>query len=365
MNVFSIIYFVLVACFIYIVTYKASLLYTFLYIKDPKKPEFPSCFSIFLIISVKNESQRLENVLNSTQTDGFLRSNSQVIVVDDHSTNEESERMRKICSEYDNVRYLLSNVQAGKKHAIRYAISSFPNDFYAFTDADCILGNHWYKRMSCAFEKGDFILGYAPFMKRKGWLNSLQRYECMWIAFQYFSYAKRGIPYMAVGRNMGASAQSLKSAVPRMKGDHLISGDDDMLVQALLNDTRFSYLLDHSSFAYSEAEDTYGKYLRQKRRQITTSWHYKLLHKILLGGISSTLILFYILNLLFAFYYPVVSLLFIGIMSIFNLLIFWLPSQKLKELDLRWKVIYIEVVYVFHLIILAGFSFFSKNNKWK
>lgn len=357
--------YILFLSFILILLYKAYFITPLIQYKDSIKAENPTNFSVFLVISAKNESERLENVLRSTNSGVFLESGSKVIVVDDYSDSAEFQAMKGICESFENVYFIASKATSGKKHALRFAIEKYPHPYYAFTDADCILGEKWFQSISYAFSKGDFVIGYAPFMVENSFLNGLQRYESMWIACQYFGYAIRKIPYMAVGRNMGASAQSLKKAIPNMKADHLLSGDDDMLVQALQKNTNISLMLHPQSFAKSRAEGTYRKYLNQKTRQITTSLYYKPLHKFLLAGIGASLIAYYLTAFLLLFKYPFIAVGSMLLMGMLNVLFFWVPTQKLQEIDLKWKVLYLEGFYAINLIILALYSLVPKKKKWK
>ncbi len=365
MSLSSVIFGILAVSFMYIVIYKWYFLSIFVYYKDPSKHSNPQKNTIFLIISVKNEANRLPALLKSIFSSDFLESNSKVIVVDDHSTSEQRSRMMVACKDFKQIEFLVSQAAKGKKHAIRYAIEKFPNQYYAFTDADCILGSGWYRSVSQGFEHADFIMGYAPFSKKDGLLNSMQRYEGLWVATQYMGYALRNDPYMAVGRNMAVSGAVLAETIPKMKADHLLSGDDDMLVQALDKSTSIAIMLEQGSFAVSDAEKTYVSYLSQRTRQITTSFHYKTRHKLLLGGISTAMMLFYPLALFSAIHSPLIGLGSLFFMGFINILFFWVPTQKFSEHDLRWKVLYLEIIYTFNLYVLGISSLVGNSGKWK
>ena len=365
MSLSSVIFGILAVSFMYIVIYKWYFVSIFVYYKDPAKESNPQKNTIFLIISVKNEANRLPTLLKSIFTSDFLESDSKVIVIDDHSTPEQISRMMVACEGLEQVEFLVSQATKGKKHAIRYAIEKFPNQYYAFTDADCVLGVDWYRSILKGFEHADFIMGYAPFSKKAGLLNSMQRYEGLWVATQYMGYALRRDPYMAVGRNMAVSGRVLGETIPKMKADHLLSGDDDMLVQALARSTSIAIMLEEGSFAMSNAEETYSSYLSQRTRQISTSYHYKTRHKLLLGGISAAMMLFYPLALFSVFHDPLMGLGSLLLMGFINVLFFWVPTQKFSEHDLRWKVLYLEIIYTINLYVLGISSLVGNSGKWK
>ena len=75
------------------------------------------------------------------------------------------------------------------------------------------------------------VIGYSPYQKKKGLLNALIRFDTFYIGLQYLSFAKAGIPYMGVGRNM-AYKKSLFFSVSGFKTHyHIDSGDDDLFVR--------------------------------------------------------------------------------------------------------------------------------------
>jgi hypothetical protein len=79
----------------------------------------------------------------------------------------------------------------------------------------------------------ELVLGYGPMDKVPGMLNRWARFETAHTAMQYFSFARAGMPYMGVGRNLAFK----KTTFERMGGYsshlHIPSGDDDLLVNAV------------------------------------------------------------------------------------------------------------------------------------
>ena len=76
----------------------------------------------------------------------------------------------------------------------------------------------------------EIVLGYGGYERRSSLVNFLIRYETLWVAIQYLSYALSGRTYMGVGRNMAYR----KSLFIKNKGfsSHytVASGDDDLFI---------------------------------------------------------------------------------------------------------------------------------------
>src|SRR5690606_35658782 len=94
---------------------------------------------------------------------------------------------------------------ASKKYALTLGIKKAKNNYLLFTDADCKpASNQWIQHLANYFSaEKQLILGYGAYAKTKGLLNKLIRFETAMTALQYFSFAKAGMPYMGVGRNLG------------------------------------------------------------------------------------------------------------------------------------------------------------------
>jgi len=161
---------------------------------------------VSVIICGKNEAENFK-----THLPAFLEqkhSSFEVVVVDDHSTDETQLVLENLKSKYKNLRVILPEKvpdRPGKKAALATGVSFTNYKNILVTDADCRPASEfWLARMSAPLTNGNsLVLGIAPLDKAKGFLNKLIRFETYLTALQYASYVFAGIPYMGVGRNMG------------------------------------------------------------------------------------------------------------------------------------------------------------------
>ena len=143
----------------------------------------------------------------------------------------------------------------GKKLAQSIGIKAAKNDWLLFTDADCKpVSNQWIRLMMRNFTPGiELVLGYGPFTRENGALNYKIRYNNIFTAMQYFSYALKGKAYMGVGRNM-AYHKSLFFERGGFKGHtHVLSGDDDLFVTKVATKTNVAIEVNPQSWMYSKA----------------------------------------------------------------------------------------------------------------
>jgi cellulose synthase/poly-beta-1,6-N-acetylglucosamine synthase-like glycosyltransferase len=192
----------------------------------------------------------------------------------------------------------------GKKIPLAAGIARASHPYILVTDADCRpVGDRWIAGMMSGFDQQtDIVLGVAPYAdagRDTGWtvrmLNLFIRYEAWYTAVQYLSFALAGMPYMGVGRNMAYRKELLERRA-EIKGAHLVSGDDDLFVNAVARKGRVAVRIHPDTFMYSDAKRRVSAYIRQKSRHYSTGKYYKFSHRFFLGALTMSHLLHYLLG---------------------------------------------------------------------
>src|SRR5690606_28466257 len=187
-----------------------------------------------------------------------------------------------------------------KKYALTLGIKAAKHTHLLFTDADCKpLSKYWISEMSACFsDNKSIVLGYGSYSKvKKSLLNKLIRFETFLTAIQYFSFAKIGMPYIGVGRNMSYTKEAFFNTNGFMSHMYIRSGDDDLFINQIATAQNTEICFSIESFTESTPKKTYKEWLIQKRRHITTANHYKTKHKLLLALFYTSNMLFWILTI--------------------------------------------------------------------
>ncbi len=324
--------------------------------------------SLSIVLCARNEAENLKHnlpVLLAQRYPGAC----EVLVVDDCSTDETLEVCRELASRQEGLALRVLSLAgpkpegSGKKQALAEGISAACYEYVLLTDADCRPASpFWARQMAGPFLRGcDLVLGYSPFARRPGLLNAFQRFEGLWTAIQYLSFAFRQMPYMGVGRNL-AYAKSLYRSVGGFEAHaDLPYGDDDLFVQDVSGKAVFEVCLDPQSFVWTEALPHWRAYWRQKRRHIGAASRYKLRDKILLGLLSFSLVFHLGLGcLLLPFYFWQA-----GLALLLRYVLVW-PiafrlSKKLGQEDLGRYWPFFEILLVLYLLVMAPVVFPGKN----
>ena len=328
---------------------------------------------ISVIVCARNEIVNLTTYLPTLMNQNYP--DYEVVVVNDRSWDGTEEFLEQMEKKYSNLKVvkILDNDKflAGKKFAVTMGIKAAKHDWLVFTDADCTpASENWLMDMQQpANEQAEIVLGYSPYMKGSGLLNALIRFETFFTAVNYLGFALKGMPYMGVGRNMAYK----KSLFFKNKGFaahmHIPSGDDDLFVNAHAHQRNTEVRIHQDSHVWSEPNDTWAGYLRQKKRHFGAGKLYKGKHKFILS-----------LQIIaqFCFYAFFVACMFLGrdcqyiaggilLLSIMiRCLVYPKLLKRLSYTDLRWWFPILDIL-LFLFLTLNGFlaMFGKKKVTWK
>jgi cellulose synthase/poly-beta-1,6-N-acetylglucosamine synthase-like glycosyltransferase len=241
------------------------------------------------------------------------------------------------------------------------------------TDADCQpVDKNWINLMQQRFSKPNvkIVLGYGGYRPEKGLLNKLIRFDTLMIAMQYFSFARMGIPYMGVGRNLAYRKSFFIDKKGFVNHYHVSSGDDDLFVNqnATRKNTRIEFAPD--SHTVSEPKPDMESWIYQKRRHAKTGRYYKFYHIVLLSLFPLSTMAFYALGAINLALFLHVN----TIIIVFSLFILRIGSQlfvtkkamvKLNEKKMLFLVPLFEVFLIFFNAWIMFSNSFKQESRWK
>ena len=314
---------------------------------------------VSVIICARNESANLRQHLPKILNQDYP--NFEVIVVNDASTDDTGGVLREFQKTYPQLHVIniSKKTKAGKKGALAQGIEAAQNQWLLLTDADCYpLSNHWISGMMSALisKKIQIVFGYAPYERcDNSFLNKLIRFETLWTATQYLSFALIKQPYMGVGRNLLYDKNLYVQANGFASHADIPSGDDDLFVNQVVTQLNFSLFLHSETSMFSLPKTTWKGYFRQKTRHFSVGTRYLLKHKILLGMISMSHFFYFVT--LFYLVYSNISTMFAAANIVTRMLLVWFLyfkiSRRLREPQLLWWFPILDVVYVLFYPIFA------------
>ena len=323
---------------------------------------------ISVIIAARNESHNLQENLQFILEQDY--SNFEVIVVNNNSTDDSYQVLSALKKGYNHLEIIEFNnpdhVRQGKKLPLTLGIKAAKNEHLLLTDADCKpKSNQWIKKMTRGFKEKEIILGYGPYIKTSGLLNSIIRFDTAWIGMNYFSFALNGFAYMGVGRNLAYTKRAYQ-AVDGYKSHHMLaSGDDDLFIQEASKKSSLGIEIDADTHCFSPSKNTWSEWVHQKSRHFTTTSKYSFIKKLLLATYPITLV---------AAWFSFVSLMILSnsvficfIMILFYTIKWWIQGKCLIKLNERKFALFFpfwDLFYSFLSPVLYMMGKTKRNKNW-
>ena len=324
-----------------------------------------------VIICARNEAENLRQYLPLILEQDYP--DFEVIVVNDRSWDSTKDVLEAFSLQYKHLKIVTvsdgEKFIAGKKFAVTMGIKAAVNEWLVFTDADCVpASSSWLRGMQqSGNEETEIILGYSPYLRKRGLLNSLIRFETFFTAVNYLSFALKGMPYMGVGRNMAYK----KSLFFKHKGFaahmHIPSGDDDLFVNAHASRRNTEIRINKDTHMWSVPNTTFSGYLKQKKRHFGAGKLYKPKHKFILSVQIIFQFLFYALFIALLFFKPAVYIAG-GIFALSLLIRSFIYPRLLKRLNyagLSWWFPVLDILLFIFLVFNGIVSIFVKKVTWK
>ena len=331
----------------------------------------PKNLPVSVIICAKNEAENLRNFLPLILAQDHP--DFEVVVINDASTDETLDVLEEF--EILDPKIKIVNVQnneafwANKKYALTLGIKKAKKPYLLFTDADCRPeSDQWLQEMSAHFEdQKSIVLGYGGYLiNTRSPLNKLIRFETLFTAIQYFSYATWGKPYMGVGRNLAYTSEEFFNQNGFATHLHVRAGDDDLFVNGAANKMNTALCLSPAGITRSVPKEDLKSWFRQKRRHVSIATHYKREHKFLLGLFYISQLLFWVLFfVLLAGPYWQVALAFLAVRWIVQGTVFYNSGKKFGETDLFWVFPFLELFLVCAQMGIFITNLISKPIYWK
>lgn len=337
-----------------------------------QRPAALKPISISVIVCAKNEEESVARLIPLLAEQDYP--DYEIIMIDDASVDKTLEVFEGFEKQYPNTRLVkVKNNEVfwgNKKYALTLGIKVAKKDYLLFLDANCYPATKdWISTMSAQFnEQKTIVLGYGAYEKIAGsFLNKFIRFETMFTAVQYFSWAKIGHPYMGIGRNLAYQKEEFFNINGFIKHIQVRSGHDNLFINEIAKSDNTAICYSPESFTYSEPKKTFKSWFSQKRRHVASINFYKSFDKAQLAIFYTSQLLFIILSVvLLSFQYQwIVVLSLIGFRYLFVWITLGFSAYKLNEKDVIYWFPIVEIILIFVQFNIYISNIFSKPIHWK
>jgi len=325
---------------------------------------------ISVIIPARNEEENIGKLLASIEKQTYPTHLFEVIVVDDHSTDNTATVVNSF-SFAKLIKLQFDNINSYKKKAIETGIAAASGDLIVSTDADCIVQENWLKTIAAFKEKTNAVFIAAPVTMeyRSDLLQTFQTLDFLVLQGITAASVQKRIHNMCNGANL-AYERKIFFDVNGFAGiDHIASGDDMLLMQKISQHFpgKISYLLSKEAIVTTQAAKTWKEFFSQRIRWASKATNY---NDIKIFGV---LFLVYFFNcallalFISGFWMHFLWLGFVGILIIktFIELLFIYPVAKFyNKLSLLNLFPFFQPLHILYTVIAGWLGVFG-SFEWK
>jgi cellulose synthase/poly-beta-1,6-N-acetylglucosamine synthase-like glycosyltransferase len=346
-------------------------------IPDFRNDDLPAeGIKISVIIPARNEQQNITRCLESIQKQTYPSSLFEVIVIDDHSTDDTALQVRQFPMGNLKLVQLIDvlhgkQINSYKKKAIETGITLSSGALIVTTDADCVVHPKWLQTLAAfhSVKNAGFIAAPVMITPGKRMLSVFQALDFITLQGITAASVQNRFHNMCNGANL-AYLKNIFYDVEGFKGiDNIASGDDMLLMQKVSarHPQRIFFLKSNSAIVTTDAAKTWRDFLNQRIRWASKAGSYKD------PKISSVLLLVYLVNLFIlvfffaGFFNPVWLLFFLMLTIIKTLLEISFTKRVAKFFNATSLLIYFPLLQPVHMmyIVIAGWLGLFGSYRWK
>lgn len=261
------------------------------------QPGHPASTRISVIIPARNEEHNIGPLLLALQQQSYPAAFTEIIVVDDHSTDRTAEIVQSFPA-VTLIRLQEEGINSYKKKAIEKGIAAATGELIVTTDADCIPGRDWLNSIAAFKEEKQAVFIAAPvvFSHNQSILQVFQALD--FLVLQGITAA--GVHNRSLSMCNGANMAYTKAAflaVDGFKGiDQLASGDDMLLMHKISSafPGQTHYLQSKDAIMTTAPMQSWSAFFNQRIRWASKARSYSD------KRIFAVLLLVYLFNLSFA-----------------------------------------------------------------
>jgi cellulose synthase/poly-beta-1,6-N-acetylglucosamine synthase-like glycosyltransferase len=323
--------------------------------------DYKSQTRISVIVAARNEEENIKSCLDAILNQSYHDNLFEVLVVDDHSTDNTAAIIKSYASQ--NVRlislkdFVTDELNSFKKKAIEIAVQQSTGELIVTTDADCIVPKNWLQTIAAFYQEKNpsFIVMPVAINCGNRFIEIFQAVDFMMLQGITGASVHKKIHSMCNGANLAYTKKAF-NAVNGFSGiDTIASGDDMLLMHKIYkqNPAAVLFLKSKAVIVQTQPVKTVKEFFNQRIRWASKADKYDD------KRIFAVLVLVYVVNAALLVM-PVVALLK---NTVFTIHIY--PITFIASVFELWLILISckTIIELFFLFSVAGF-FNKKKLLW-
>ena len=307
---------------------------------------------VSVIIPMRNEENNIGNILNDITSQDISEKNYEIIVVDDHSTDNSCEIVLELCNKNPNISLLnLPDKDFGKKKAIACGIDNAKANLIVTTDVDCRIKDTWLSTILSFYEihKPKMMICPVEILPDKTLFSKLQSLEFASLTGSAAGATGINRPIMCNGANLVFEKEIFRDCKNKLP-EETISGDDVFLMLAIkkLHRDKILFLKSDKSIVYTKPQATIREFIQQRIRWTSKSRYYSDIDIIFTASMVLIMNIFLLLSIIGIFvnfsFFPIFIYLFV-LKTIIDLIFLYPVVSFFKKRKLLAFLIPLQLIY--------------------
>lgn len=336
---------------------------------------------VSIVIPFRNEAQNLNSLFQSIECLNYPKSHFEVILINDHSTDDSLKIAKQRMAESD-VKFILLELEEkeGKKNALETGFRVSIGEILIQTDADVVIQEEWISEHVKGHQCQDAFLlcGSVHLTTKNSIFHRLQQMEFNALMMSTKITINAHLPVMCNAANMSFKREVINSVFDSYAKIKSSSGDDVFLMHEIAQKygaKKIHYLDSLESVVFIKATNSLRDFVNQRSRWVKKSREYAPLFpkyftlSIIFANFSLLgLAIFMVIGIYFQTYLWI-------IIFIVGFLIKWLADivvlKKYRKDKPKWyqknclmDSLLLEMIYPLYIIVVGLNSLFAKQ-MWK
>lgn len=239
---------------------------------------------VSIIIPARNEAANIQACIASVLANNYPRELMELIVVDDHSTDDTNTLVNQFpettvrCISLSDSLPGQSQLNAYKKKAIETGIAQASGRLIVTTDADCMVPANWLLHIVALFEEKQpvMIAGAVDYITDRKLIHIFQSLD--FLSMQGITAAVHALQMgnMCNGANLAFSKEAFHAVGGYTGVTHLASGDDYLLMMKMRKafPDKIAYLKHPDTIVRTTPQPDWSSFMQQRIRWASKSGKY-------------------------------------------------------------------------------------------
>lgn len=330
---------------------------------------------VSVIIAARNEAQNIQVCLDSLLNNDYPHDKVEVLVIDDHSTDNTLDIIRSFKDPKIHCVNLQSlDISGSKKQALAYAATLAKGEIWMYTDADSIIPADWISMAVTRFSQGekvDILLGPVGLTTVESNLQIWQYLDTIGMMAVTNAGVQSKFWHLANGANLAIRRKVWSIAGYPLNQPHkYASGDDVSLVQTYAKQfpNQIAFMAHQSYTVLTAGQQTLTDLVNQRLRWATKNKSYSnAMLKIIMGipFLLSVTCFILVLSTIWQIEYGILGLAGVSIKGIVDTIYLVKVQRSFSHQIKPITICFHSMLHTLYIAIFGLASFLPLKYHWK